>query len=139
MKKAIAVLLSLLLAGFVYWHWPGAAPSLPEAGEISAITLSTEKDTAFLVSPDAPLRIEDEETIVSFLETLSQSHKTRQESVNDTPYAEPYARVEMIFKPGQNSAIAYLYPRGRTTYLEQPYTGIYKLKTPIDKWLETVN
>ncbi|MGT2895107.1 DUF5301 domain-containing protein [Streptococcus entericus] len=139
MKKVVIVLLGLLLAGLVYWQGPGSAPSLPGSGEISAITFSTEKDTAFLVTPDAPLRIEDEETIASFLETLSQSHKTRQKSVNDVPYAERYDRVEMIFKPGQNSAIAYLYPEGRTTYLERPYTGIYKLNIPIDKWLETVN
>ncbi|MFA9414077.1 MULTISPECIES: hypothetical protein [unclassified Streptococcus] len=47
MKKVVIVLLGLLLAGLVYWQGPGSAPSLPEAGEMSAITLSTEKDTAF--------------------------------------------------------------------------------------------
>lgn len=135
MKKwAIPILLVLGLLG-LYWYWPGPAPSLPSSDDVVAVELSTQSETAFLVEPNSSLRITDPDDVASLLTVLSQSSKTRQESVQDSPYAERYARLDITFKDGQTSSLAYLYPKGGRTYLEQPYVGIYKLNQPIERWL----
>lgn len=140
MKKIGALIsVSLALMGLLFWYRSGVAlgpaPSLPVANHLQSITLSTAGSKAYLVTKERPLEISDPAEIASLLDYLSQANKTKEESVNDVPYAQQYVRLDVTFKDGESKSVAYLYPKAGTTYLEQPYTGIYKLQHPIENWL----
>ncbi|MET3557383.1 hypothetical protein ABID29_000493 [Streptococcus rupicaprae] len=140
MKKLVTLVsLGLVLLGLVFWYWSGSAsgpaPSLPPADQLQSIALSTTGAKAYLVTEDHSLEISGPAEIASLLDYLSQANKTKEASVNDVPYGQRYVRLDFAFKDGESKSVAYLYPKAGTTYLEQPYTGIYKLQHPIENWL----
>ncbi|MBY5033586.1 DUF5301 domain-containing protein [Streptococcus gallolyticus] len=130
MKKImIAVLLILLSAGVgCWWFRPssGETPTLPKIREIQEIQMTD--------SSGAVVHLDMEEKITSFIYFTKDSHKTRQESINDQPSSDlsPY-QFDLKLKNG--TVRLYIYQKGWKTYLESPYVGIYELDHSLSDWL----
>ncbi|MGT2912097.1 DUF5301 domain-containing protein [Streptococcus cameli] len=119
MKKVLAILALVGLCMLAYWIWPGEAPNLPKASDVREIHLVKDQEEVVIDQPEA---------IGAFLAELGHANKTRQDSVHDAPLVSPHVRIDFVMTEGE--AAAYVYERRLGTYLEFPYTGIYKLKEP---------
>ncbi|MFH0395726.1 DUF5301 domain-containing protein [Streptococcus sp. A34] len=117
MKKVCGVLGIVGLCVLAYWFWPGEEPNLPKASEVREIRL---------VQGQEVVKIDQSEEISAFLAELGKANKTRQDSVQDAPLVSPYVRITLVMADGEVTAFAY---EGiLKSYLEFPYTGIYRLK-----------
>lgn len=132
--KKILIALSVLIVGIAgcvaWWYWPSKEqPAIPKIHEIQEVRLTQPDGTVI------PLDIE--EKIISFVYFAKDSHKTRQESVNDEPKEELQAtRIDVLLKNG-NSKTFYIYQDRffKKTYLEIPYDGIYEMEYTLSDWL----
>lgn len=130
MKKImVAVFLSLLSVGIgCWWFRPssGEAPTLPKIKDIQEIQM---KDSSGTV-----VHLDMEEKITSFIYFAKDSRKTRQESIHDQPSSalSPY---QFDLKVKHGTVRLYIYQKGRKTYLERPYVGIYELDHSLSDWL----
>ena len=119
MRKVVGMLAIVGLCVLAYWFWPGEEPNLPKASEVWEIRL---------VQGQVVVTIDQSEEIATFLAELRNAKKTRQDSVHDAPLVSPHVRITFVMAEGETTAFAY---EGiRNSYLEFPYTGIYKLKEP---------
>lgn len=57
---------------------------------------------------------------------LGNAKKTNQDSVHDAPLVSPHVRITFVMAEGETTVFAYV--GILRSYLEFPYTGIYKLK-----------
>ncbi|HFU3867253.1 TPA: DUF5301 domain-containing protein [Streptococcus suis] len=63
-----------------------------------------------------------------FLAELGNAKNTHQDSVQDAPLVSPHVRIAFVMAEGETTVFAYV--GILRSYLEFPYTGIYKLKEP---------
>ncbi|MDW8741808.1 DUF5301 domain-containing protein [Streptococcus suis] len=119
MRKVVGMLAIVGLCVLAYWFWPGEEPQLPKANEVREIRLIQGQDE---------VTINQSEEIAVFLAELGNAKKTHQDSVHDAPLVSPHVRITFVMAEGETTAFAY---EGiLRSYLELPYTGIYKLKEP---------
>ena len=59
---------------------------------------------------------------------LGNAKKTNQDSVHDAPLVSPHVRITFVMAEGETTVFAYV--GILRSYLEFPYTGIYKLREP---------
>ncbi|NQP19850.1 DUF5301 domain-containing protein [Streptococcus suis] len=119
MKKVVGMLAIVGLCVLAYWFWPWEEPNLPKASEVREIRL---------VQGQVVVTIDQSEEIAVFLAELGNAKKTHQDSVHDAPLVSPHVRIAFVMVEGETTAFAY---KGiLNSYLEFPYTGIYKLKEP---------
>ena len=117
MKKVFGMLAIVGLCVLAYWFWPGEEPNLPKANEIRKIRL---------VQGQVVVTIDQSEEIAVFLAELGNAKKTNQDSVHDAPLISPHVRITFVMAEGETTVFAYV--GILRSYLEFPYTGIYKLK-----------
>ena len=97
---------------------------LPKAEEIKEIEIM--KNTS-----EKSLKIENQDEIADIIEEIKENtNDTGRESVNDQPTnIKDYIIVKFHYKNAEESpSIAYLYKDKNNSYVEQPYSGIWKLK-----------
>lgn len=117
MKKVFGMLTVVGLYVRAYWFWSGLEPNLPKVSEVREIRL---------VQGQVVVTIDQSEEIAVFLAELGNAKKTNQDSVHDAPLISPHVRITFVMAEGETTAFAY---EGiLRSYLEFPYTGIYKLK-----------
>lgn len=100
---------------------------LPEAKNIKEIEIM---DNASQTSK----KILDEKEISKLINDIKDNSKdTNAESVNDQPTnIENYIIIKFFHKGAEkNPSVAYLYQKKGNSYIEQPYMGIWDLKTEI--------
>ena len=119
MKKVFGMLAIVGLCVLAYWFWPGEEPNLPKASEVRKIRL---------VQGQVVVTIDQSEEIAVFLAELGNAKKTNQDSVHDAPLVSPHVRITFVMAEGETTVFAYV--GILRSYLEFPYTGIYKLKEP---------
>ena len=117
MKKVFGMLAVVGLYVLAYWFWPGEEPNLPKASEVRKIRL---------VQGQVVVTIDQSEEIAVFLAELGNAKKTNQDSVHDAPLVSPHVRITFVMAEGETTVFAYV--GILRSYLEFPYTGIYKLK-----------
>lgn len=117
MKKVFGMLAIVGLCVLAYWFWPGEEPNLPKASEVRKIRL---------VQGQVVVTIDQSEEIAVFLAELGNAKKTNQDSVHDAPLVSPHVRITFVMAEGETTVFAYV--GILRSYLEFPYTGIYKLK-----------
>ena len=117
MKKVVGMLAIVGLCVLAYWFWPGEEPNLPKASEVRKIRL---------VQGQVVVTIDQSEEIAVFLAELGNAKKTNQDSVHDAPLISPHVRITFVMAEGETTVFAYV--GILRSYLEFPYTGIYKLK-----------
>jgi len=117
MKKVVGMLAIVGLCVLAYWFWPGEEPNLPKASEVRKIRL---------VQGQVVVTIDQSEEIAVFLAELGNAKKTNQDSVHDAPLVSPHVRITFVMAEGETTVFAYV--GILRSYLEFPYTGIYKLK-----------
>lgn len=77
------------------------------------------------------LKIEDQEEISGIIEEIKENtNDTGKESINDQPTnINDYIIVKFHHKNAEeNPSVVYLYKDKNTSYVEQPYSGIWKLR-----------
>ena len=97
---------------------------LPKAEEIKEIEVM--KNTS-----GKSLKIENQDEISGIIAEIKENTKdTGKESVNDQPTnINDYLIVKFHHKNAEDSpSVAYLYKDKNSSYVEQPYSGIWKLK-----------
>lgn len=101
--------------------------SLPKTEEINEIEImrNTSKDGAKIDSQDEISKI--------ITEIRENAINTSKESINDQPTnINDYLIIKFHHKNAQGSpSVAYLYKDKNTSYVEQPYSGIWKIKEDI--------
>lgn len=101
--------------------------SLPKTEEINEIEImrNTSKDGAKIDSQDEISKI--------ITEIRENAINTGKESINDQPTnINDYLIIKFHHKNAQGSpSVAYLYKDKNTSYVEQPYSGIWKIKEDI--------
>lgn len=110
---AIAVCVCLIV-GVLYLAneiFPKAKPlSLPDSASISAITI----EKAGVSDTDS----------AKILEYLTKCKPTRRQSMDDTPTERPYYCISIRTDNAEHRYFVYV--SNTKTYVEEPYTGIYK-------------
>ena len=100
---------------------------LPKAEETKEIEIM--KNTS-----EDSLKIENQDEISSIIEEIKKNtNNTGKESVNDQPTnINDYIIVKFHHKNTEGSpSVVYLYKDKNSSYVEQPYSGIWKLKEEI--------
>ena len=100
---------------------------LPKAEEVKEIEIM--KNTS-----EDRLKIESQDEIFSFIAEIKEyTNDTGKESVNDQPTnINDYLIVKFHHKNAEDSpSVAYLYKDKNSSYIEQPYFGIWKLREEI--------
>lgn len=107
--------------------------SLPKSKDLDYIkVIEVDKKTK---SEKEVIKIEKNDYIKNFIDTVSSATKTKKESISDEPTnIEKYLKVSFYHKEAKNSpSIMYIYKSRDYTeekyfYFEQPYTGVFKIK-----------
>ena len=98
--------------------------NLPKAEEIKEIEIT--KNTS-----EESLKIENQDEISGIIEGIKENtNDTGRESVNDQPTnIKDYIIVKFHHKNAEGSpSLVYLYKDKNSSYVEQPYAGIWKLR-----------
>ena len=98
--------------------------NLPKAEEIKEIEIM--KTTS-----EESLKIENQDEISGIIEEIKENtNDTGKESVNDQPTnIKDYIIVKFHHKNAEGSpSLVYLYKNKNSSYVEQPYAGIWKLR-----------
>ena len=101
--------------------------NLPKAEEVKEIEIM--KNTS-----EECLKIENKDEISGIIEDIEENtNDTGRESVNDQPTnINDYLIIKFHYKNVEGSpSIAYLYKDKSISYVEQPYSGIWKLREEI--------
>ena len=101
--------------------------SLPKAEEVKEIEIM--KNTS-----EEGLRIESQDEIAGIIAEIEENtDATGRESVNDQPTnIDDYLTIKFHHKDAEeNPSVVYLYKDKNTSYVEQPYSGIWKLREEI--------
>lgn len=88
---------------------------LPATEDVSAITFYDSSVSAASITPDF---------IEEFMVLLETMENTDRQSVNDTPSADEY--IEISLECEDKTVTIFYYKEYDTSYIEQPYQGIYK-------------
>lgn len=107
--------------------------SLPKSKDLDYINVTeVDKKTK---SEKEVIKIEKDDDIKNFIDTVSSATKTKKESISDEPTnIDKYFKVSLYHKDAKNSpSIMYIYKSRDYTeekyfYFEQPYTGVFKIK-----------
>ena len=97
---------------------------LPKAEEVKEIEIMEN-------TSEKSLKIENKDEISGIIAEIKENTKdTGKESVNDQPTnINDYLTVKFHHKNAEDSpSVAYLYKDKNSSYVEQPYSGIWKLK-----------
>lgn len=127
MKKHVGiafVLITILTLTACGSHSSSKKIVLPKAEEIKEIEII--KNTS-----EESLKIEDQEEISGIIEEIKENtNDTGKESINDQPTnIKDYIIVKFHHKNAEeNPSVVYLYKDKNTSYVEQPYSGIWKLR-----------
>lgn len=127
MKKYINIALVLISILSLVACGSNKKISLPKTEEINEIEImrNTSKDGAKIDSQDEISKI--------ITEIRENAINTSKESINDQPTnINDYLIIKFHHKNAQGSpSVAYLYKDKNTSYVEQPYSGIWKIKEDI--------
>lgn len=124
MKKYIGIALILITILSLTACVSNKKIVLPKAEEIKEIEIM--KNTS-----EDSLKIENQDEISSIIEEIKENtNNTGKESINDQPTnINDYMILKFHYKNAEGSpSIAYLYKDKNSSYVEQPYSGIWKLK-----------
>ena len=124
MKKYIGTALVLITILSLTAYGSNKKIVLPKAEEIKEVEIM--KNTS-----ENSLKIENQDEISGIIEDIEENtNDTGKESVNDQPTNfNDYIIVKFHHKNEEGSlSIAYLYKDKNNSYVEQPYSGIWKLK-----------
>lgn len=127
MKKYLGIALVLITILSLTACGSNKKINLPKSEEIKEIEIMKNN------SEDS-LKIDNQDEISSIIsEIKDNTNDTGKESVNDQP---TNINDYLIFKfhhknAGESSSIAYLYKDKNISYIEQPYSGIWKLREEI--------
>lgn len=100
---------------------------LPKAEEVKEIEIM--KNTS-----EEGLKIENQDEIADIIAEIEENtDATGRESVNDQPTnIDDYLTIRFHHKDAEeNPSVVYLYKDKNTSYVEQPYAGIWKLREEI--------
>lgn len=107
---------------------PGKRIVLPEAGDISQVTI---------VSNMSSTTTEDRDNIAELLQRLGAARGTGCVSIQDSLETDGVVQVEFAFRRGGVSTV-FLYQEGRKLLVEQPYQGIYETDEVLENLLGLV-
>ena len=127
MKKYLGIALVLITILSLTACGSNKKINLPKAEEIKEIEIM--KNTS-----EESLKIEDQEEISGIIEEIKENtNDTGKESINDQPTnINDYIIVKFHHKNAEeNPSVVYLYKDKNTSYVEQPYSGIWKLREEI--------
>ena len=118
--------------------------SLPKSKDLDYINVTeVDKKTK---SEQEVIKIEKGEDVKNFIDSVSSATKTKKESISDEPTnIDKYLKVSFYHKEAKNSpSIMYIYKSKDYTdkkyiYLEQPYSGIFKIKSEKLKDINLLN
>ncbi|WBB38821.1 DUF5301 domain-containing protein [Parvimonas micra] len=118
--------------------------SLPKSKDLDYINVTeVDKKTK---SEKEVIKIEKGEDVKNFIDSVSSATKTKKESISDEPTnIDKYLKVSFYHKEAKNSpSIMYIYKSKDYTdkkyiYLEQPYSGIFKIKSEKLKDINLLN
>lgn len=127
MKKYIGITLILIAILSLTACGNNKKINLPKAEEIKEIEIM--KNTS-----EDSLKIENQDEISSIISEIKENtNNTGNDSINDQPTnINEYLIFKFHHKNAEgNSSIAYLYKHKNISYVEQPYSGIWKLREEI--------
>lgn len=118
--------------------------SLPKSKDLDYINVTeVDKKTK---SEKEVIKIEKGEDVKNFIDSVSSATKTKKESISDEPTnIDKYLKASFYHKEAKNSpSIMYIYKSKDYTdkkyiYLEQPYSGIFKIKSEKLKDINLLN
>ena len=97
--------------------------SLPDPNNIKEVEILKNKS-------ENSVKVDKQDDISKIIEDINKNTKdTGKESVNDQPVnIEDYIIIKFYLKDSEdNPSIAYLYKNKETSYIEQPYSGIWEI------------
>ena len=124
MKRYIKIFISLIFILTFSSCLNNKKISLPEAKDLVKIDLIDNKTKL-------SSEISDKDKISNFIEDIKVNSKaTSKESINDQPTnVDTYIIIKFYHKNSNGgTSIGYVYKKKNTCYIEQPYSGIWKLK-----------
>ncbi|WP_053943490.1 DUF5301 domain-containing protein [Kallipyga gabonensis] len=127
MKKYLGIALFLITILSLTACGSNKKINLPKAEEVKEIEMM--KNTL-----EDRLKIESQDEISSIIADIEENtNDTGRESVNDQPTnIKDYLIIKFHHKNAEDSpSIAYLYKEKNISYVEQPYSGIWKLREDI--------
>lgn len=129
MRREIALFMMLILLTLTGCAQTKSRIVLPDGAGINSIEISSEAGTA---------RLDSREEIERLLAELSTAVKTSKQSASDAPDVINRTDIDMFFDDG--SSRSYVYRDGDRYYIEQPYTGIYRISESVYQYvLDLVN
>lgn len=120
---ALAVTLIVAVAAVAITFGGAAAKIsmvLPQSEDVTSIMLEQINEGESL----GQVRISKRVDMDAVLRALSDTSKTRRQSVNDAPYQDSYIQIDV---EGTNTRRFYLYSSYKKDYVEEPYAGIYRI------------
>ena len=123
MKKHLGIVLVLITILSLTACGSNKKISLPKAEEVKEIEIM--KNTS-----EERLKIENQDEIAGIIAEIKENtNDTGRESVNDQPTnIDDYLIIKFHHKNAEGSpSIAYVYKDKNSRYVEQPYSGIWKL------------
>ena len=127
MKKYLGIALVLITILSLTACGSNKKISLPKAEEVKEIEIM--KNTS-----EEGLKIEDQDEIAGIIAEIEENtDATGRESVNDQPTnIDDYLTIKFHHKDAEeNPSVVYLYKDKNTSYVEQPYSGIWELREEI--------
>ena len=124
MKKYLGIALVLITILSLTACGSNKKINLPKAEEIKEIEMM--KNTS-----EERLKIENQEEISGIIADIEENtNDTGRESVNDQPTnIDDYLIIKFHHENTEDSpSVAYLYKNKNSSYIEQPYSGIWKLR-----------
>ena len=99
---------------------------LPNPSDIKSIEI---------ITPNLTVEKTDEKWIEDFIKQASMSNTSKKQSVSDVPNVTEYVQIDFVHKTGGTSVI-YVYNEGSTTYIAQPYQGLYYANSKLVKMIK---
>lgn len=131
-KKISYILVSmLLLITSVYLMYINIFP-LPSSIELPKLDI-VEKIAIFELNEVS--NITEKADMKNLIDYFGNAKATRTKSSNDVPVEHEYLEIKFITTDNDYDYRIYLYKKGDTWFLEQPYHGIYKLEDDIHQYL----
>lgn len=127
MKKQIGIILVLISMLALTACGSNKKISLPEPDDITEIEIM--KNTS-----SSGVKIENQDRISKLIAEIKENtNNTGKESINDQPInIDEYLIIKFHHKNAEGgSSSIYLYKDKKISYVEQPYSGIWKLKEEI--------
>lgn len=118
--------------------------SLPKSKDLEYIkVIEVDKKTK---SEKEVIKMEKDDDMKNFIDTVSSATKTKKESISDEPTnVDKYFKVSLYHKEVKDSpSIMYIYKSKdyidkKYIYFEQPYSGIFKIKLEKFKNINWIN